>query len=149
MGRINKHLLPIKAHFFFFMAGKFYSKRALYCLLSTILFVSAMGPILPQLSVYGKELGISSVVMGSVTGILPILFLIAKPAFGLLVDVCHNYRKSIFMGLIIATSCFYALLYFIPTKFVTTYRLEDVVCSEWDTCNVAVSKNIIYCKTHF
>jgi hypothetical protein len=37
----------------------------------------ALGPIFPQLPVYGKELGISSVVMGTVTGILPFAFLVA------------------------------------------------------------------------
>lgn len=45
-----------------------------------------MGPILPQLAVLGKELGIAADVMGYITAILPILYVIAKPAFGLLAD---------------------------------------------------------------
>ncbi|KAF5276052.1 hypothetical protein FQA39_LY00848 [Lamprigera yunnana] len=117
MGKVNVQLLPIKAHFFFFMA--------------------AMGPILPQLSVYGKELGISSVVMGTVTGTLPILFLLAKPVFGLLVDVFRHYRKAIFLGLIVGTSAFYAFLYFVPARFITKYYFNSVVCSQLDTCNNA------------
>ncbi|KAG6795283.1 major facilitator superfamily domain-containing protein 6 [Apis mellifera caucasica] len=62
--KLNYIQLPIKAHYFFFMA--------------------AMGPILPFLPVYGKQLGISALIMGSITAILPILFLIAKPTFGFL-----------------------------------------------------------------
>ncbi|KAK5650024.1 hypothetical protein RI129_001053 [Pyrocoelia pectoralis] len=116
MVRINKGLLPIKAHFLFFMA--------------------AMGPILPQLSVYGKELGISPVVMGTVTGILPILFLLAKPAFGLLVDVLRHYRKAIFLGLILTTSFFYAFLYFVPSRFISKYHFQQIQCSQLETCKL-------------
>lgn len=127
MIHINKQLLPIKAHFFFFMA--------------------AMGPILPQLSVYGKELGISPVVMGTVTGILPILFLLAKPAFGLLVDVFRHYRKAIFLGLILATSASYAFLYFVPSRFMTKYQFKNTNCSQLDTCNVAEYLEELDCNT--
>lgn len=41
---INKQLLPVKAHYFFFMA--------------------ALGPILPQINVFGRQLGISPSAMG-------------------------------------------------------------------------------------
>jgi hypothetical protein len=41
---INKELLPVKAHYFFFMA--------------------ALGPILPQINVFGRQLGVSPSVMG-------------------------------------------------------------------------------------
>ncbi|KAB0801831.1 hypothetical protein PPYR_04017 [Photinus pyralis] len=116
MVRVNRGLLPIKAHFLFFMA--------------------AMGPILPQLSVYGRELGISPVVMGTVTGILPILFLLSKPAFGLLVDVLRHYRKAIFLGLILATSLFYALLYFVPSRFISQYHFKKIQCSQPETCKL-------------
>lgn len=45
-----------------------------------------MGPILPQVSVFGRELGVSPDVMGFITSFLPILYLIAKPAVGFLID---------------------------------------------------------------
>lgn len=45
-----------------------------------------MGPILPQLPVLGKELGIGADVMGYITAILPVMYVIAKPAFGFLAD---------------------------------------------------------------
>jgi MFS family permease len=113
--KINKKLLPIKAHYFFFMA--------------------AMGPILPQLSVYGKELGISSVVMGTITGILPFAFLLAKPAFGLLVDIYRNYRKSIFMLLIVVMTVSYTVMNFIPSRELLKFELKNFSAT-LDTCNV-------------
>ncbi|XP_076630377.1 major facilitator superfamily domain-containing protein 6 isoform X2 [Colletes latitarsis] len=92
--KLNYKQLPIKAHYFFFMA--------------------AMGPILPFLQVYGKQLGVSILVMGSVTAILPILFLIAKPAFGFLVDYFDSWRKAIFMVLLATTSACFVCMYFLP-----------------------------------
>lgn len=56
-----------------------------------------MGPILPQINVFGKELGIGPDVMGLVTSILPILYVVAKPIVGFLIDyftvsMTHNCR---------------------------------------------------------
>lgn len=45
-----------------------------------------MGPILPQINVFGKELGIEPDVMGYVTSVLPILYVLAKPIVGFLID---------------------------------------------------------------
>lgn len=103
-----------------------------------------MGPILPQLQVFGKEMGVSSVVMGSINGVLPIVFLLAKPAFGLLVDIFRNKRKAIFMGLIVLMTVCYGLMNFIPSAPKQTYYHKDVDCHQLDTCNVTVSnKNCI------
>lgn len=101
----------------------------------------AMGPILPQLAVFGKEMGISSVVMGSINGVLPILFLLAKPLFGIVVDVYRNYRKTIFMGLIVVMTTSYALMNLIPARRLKTFVIDDLTCHQLDTCNVTVSNN--------
>lgn len=101
-------------------------------------FFAAMGPILPQLSVYGKKLGISSVVMGTITGILPFAFLLAKPAFGLLVDVYRKYRKAIFMFLILIMTLSYAAMNFIPPRTLLTLHLQNLSAPP-DPCNVTVS----------
>ncbi|XP_062128613.1 major facilitator superfamily domain-containing protein 6-A [Drosophila sulfurigaster albostrigata] len=95
MARINKRLLPIKAHFFFFMA--------------------AMGPILPQLSVIGKQIGIPPDIMGYITAVLPILYVLAKPLVGFLADYFMNLRKFIFMTLIVIMTLAYAGFYFLPS----------------------------------
>ncbi|XP_073848980.1 major facilitator superfamily domain-containing protein 6 [Musca autumnalis] len=94
MAVINKRLLPIKAHFFFFMA--------------------AMGPILPQLSVIGKQIGIAPEVMGYITCILPVMYVIAKPMFGFIADYFSHFRKLIFISLIVGMTLSYAAFYFIP-----------------------------------
>ncbi|KRT85092.1 membrane transporter, partial [Oryctes borbonicus] len=104
------------------------------------IFFTAMGPILPQLSVYGKEMGISPVVMGSVTGILPLTFLVAKPIFGIIVDVYRDFRKAIFLSIIIAMSLAYGLLYFLPSRTILSSDFI-VECSQLDTCNVTVWKD--------
>lgn len=46
----------------------------------------AMGPILPQINVFGKQLGISPDIMGLITSVLPLLYILAKPAVGFLID---------------------------------------------------------------
>lgn len=99
-----------------------------------------MGPILPQLSVLGKQLGIPSIVMGTVTGILPILFLVAKPIFGYIVDRFRPHRKSIFIALVTSMGLFYAFIYFVPSRIVYNRSLP---CNELDTCNGVCISTII------
>ncbi|KAJ9592244.1 hypothetical protein L9F63_001245 [Diploptera punctata] len=117
--KINYRLLPVKCHYFFFMAS--------------------LGPILPFLNVFGKQLGVSEVVMGSITAILPVMFLISKPLFGLVVDYFQEHRKSVFMGLLCVMSGCYVMLYFIPQPtgpLITDkahYHLADITCSSMDT----------------
>ncbi|XP_023165159.2 major facilitator superfamily domain-containing protein 6 [Drosophila hydei] len=94
MALINRRLLPIKAHFFFFMA--------------------AMGPILPQLSVIGKQIGIPPDIMGYITAVLPILYVLAKPLVGFLADYFLHLRKFIFMTLIVIMTLAYGGFYFLP-----------------------------------
>ncbi|KAH1027493.1 major facilitator superfamily domain-containing protein 6 [Dendroctonus ponderosae] len=127
--KINRYLLPIKAHYFFFMA--------------------AMGPILPQLPVYGKEMGISTVVMGTVTGILPISFLIAKPLFGLLVDFYRNYRKTIFMLIIFTMALSFTGIAFIPVPKVISHTILEGPVQEYylDTCKL-IDFEQINCLNH-
>ncbi|XP_014208100.1 major facilitator superfamily domain-containing protein 6-B [Copidosoma floridanum] len=91
---VNAKQLPIKAHYFFFMA--------------------AMGPILPFLPVYGKQLGVSPFVMGIITAVLPLLFFLAKPSFGFIVDRYRTHRRAIFIALLASTSACYVLMYFLP-----------------------------------
>jgi MFS family permease len=95
--------------------------------------------------VFGKQLGVSEVVMGSITAVLPILFLVAKPVFGLIVDYFQEQRKTVFMGLLCFMSLCYVLLYFIPQpdrKFITDksfYHLSEIQCDQLDTCQSWVS----------
>ncbi|EEB13034.1 conserved hypothetical protein [Pediculus humanus corporis] len=52
--------------------------------------------------------------MGSITAVVPITFLLAKPVFGFIADYFYEKRKLIFIILIISMSVFYLGLYFIP-----------------------------------
>lgn len=55
-------------------------------ILKHIFCFSAMGPVLPQINVFGKELGIEPDVMGYMTAALPIFYVLAKPVVGFLMD---------------------------------------------------------------
>lgn len=60
-----------------------------------------MGPILPQIGVFGKQLGVSPDVMGLITSVLPIMYLLAKPGVGFLIDsfpvrMAHYFNRNYF-----------------------------------------------------
>lgn len=101
-----------------------------------------MGPILPQFPVLGKELGISSAVMGSIMGVMPFMYLLSKPLFGMIVDVYRDFRKIIFIMLIIVSTVSFALLGFIPERKLQRFSLENVTVEDWSTCKETVSKYI-------
>ncbi|VVD04992.1 unnamed protein product [Leptidea sinapis] len=92
--KVDRGLLPVKIHFFFFFA--------------------ALGPLLPQMNVFGRQLGVSPGVMGLVTAVLPLLWAAAKPIFGYVVDFWPNHRKLVFMLLIATMSGSYCGLWFLP-----------------------------------
>ncbi|XP_063992329.1 major facilitator superfamily domain-containing protein 6 isoform X2 [Diachasmimorpha longicaudata] len=111
-----------------------------------------MGPILPFLPVYGKQLGVSSVAMGTITAVLPFLYLLSKPLFGFLVDYFRNWRKSIFIGILIWCSLSFVLLYCLPRVPELPKDVEhnqnftrELVCGKMDPCrnqnNDTCSKN--------
>ncbi|KYN40874.1 Major facilitator superfamily domain-containing protein 6, partial [Trachymyrmex septentrionalis] len=57
-------------------------------------------PVYPFLPVYGKQLGISPLIIGSINAIFPILLLIVKPIFGFIMDYFQTWRKVIFITLL-------------------------------------------------
>lgn len=114
MVKVNYRLLPVKAHFFFFMAS--------------------MGPILPFTIVFGKQLGISEIVMGTISAVLPLLFLVAKPAFGYLADYFQRQRKLLFMTLICIMCGSHILLYFVPAVKVRPFSIQNATCHDIISC---------------
>ncbi|KAK3919490.1 Major facilitator superfamily domain-containing protein 6 [Frankliniella fusca] len=115
MVKFNAKLLPVKAHFFFFMAS--------------------MGPILPFTIVFGKQLGISEIVMGTVSAVLPLLFLVAKPAFGYLADYFQRQRKLLFISVICLMCGAHILLYFVPAASIHPFTVNNISCQEINSCN--------------
>ncbi|XP_050559509.1 major facilitator superfamily domain-containing protein 6 [Spodoptera frugiperda] len=126
--KIDRGLLPIKAHFFFFFA--------------------ALGPILPQINVFGRQLGVSPSVMGMVTAVLPLLWAAAKPLFGYIVDFWPARRKLVFMLLITIMTGSYCCLWFLPmpepktdTKLLeSVYRLNDTIYLKQNTNDTSLEK---------
>lgn len=92
-----------------------------------------MGPILPFLPVFGKQLGLSEVALGLITSILPILFLLAKPVFGFILDYFQSQRKGIFIALVAVTSIFFALLYIVPAPDTAPFH-QHVSCDVFQQC---------------
>ncbi|KAJ0184107.1 hypothetical protein K1T71_000530 [Dendrolimus kikuchii] len=91
--KVNKKLLPIKGHFFFFNAGT--------------------APLVPYLSTYARQLGFSSATVGLIYTILPIFGLIAKPLFGVIADR-FKIQKSILILFQIITIVSFSAIYFVP-----------------------------------
>lgn len=100
-----------------------------------------MGPILPYLPVMGKQLGVTEVVMGLLLSVIPILFFLAKPTFGFILDYFQTQRKTVFISLIIATTLFFSLLRLtlVPHKLPLH---QQVVCSTLQECSNTVSQTI-------
>ncbi|KAF9416634.1 hypothetical protein HW555_006064 [Spodoptera exigua] len=102
----------------------------------------ALGPILPQINVFGRQLGVSPSVMGMVTAVLPLLWAAAKPLFGYIVDFWPAHRKLVFMLLITIMTGSYCGLWFLPmpepktadTKLLeSVYRLNETIFLKQNT----------------
>ncbi|KAG0721348.1 hypothetical protein GWK47_046664 [Chionoecetes opilio] len=75
--KINKVLLPIKAHYFCYMGS--------------------MSPIVPSLVVVAVQLGVPVAVMGTVGAASLLLVVVMKPVLAGLADTFPSYRRSIFL----------------------------------------------------
>ncbi|XP_011871576.1 PREDICTED: major facilitator superfamily domain-containing protein 6-like [Vollenhovia emeryi] len=117
--KINYAHLLVKVHYFF--------------------YVGSVGPILPFLSVYGKQIGISPLIIGSIAAILPILYLTAKPIFGFIMDYFEAWRKIIYLSLyIIAHTCFIMIVLLPPLPGVMPlkYHFQNITCVTLPHCNI-------------
>ncbi|KAG5680181.1 hypothetical protein PVAND_009706 [Polypedilum vanderplanki] len=105
--KVSKDLLPIKAHYFFFMGS--------------------LGPILPQMVVFGRQLGVSPTVMGFFLSMLPFLYFFAKPLVGMLADYFTKARKLIFLSLVAIMTLSYAGYIFLPQQTINnSFNVTDV-----------------------
>ncbi|XP_011705141.1 PREDICTED: major facilitator superfamily domain-containing protein 6-like [Wasmannia auropunctata] len=116
---INYTQLIIKMHYFFFMGSA--------------------GPFLPFILVYGKQLGISSLIIGSITAILPILRLITKPMSGFIMDYFQAWRKVIFLAIFITLSVCFMSIFFLPPlpgPILFENHFQNVSCETLPFCNI-------------
>ncbi|XP_043492952.1 major facilitator superfamily domain-containing protein 6 [Polistes fuscatus] len=99
LDNVDKSLLPIKAHYFFFNA--------------------ATGPIVPFLPTIAKQLGFSSSLVGTIYTVLPISGLVAKPLFGGLADK-FNLPKTFFLLFQVLLIISLFSIHFIPQSDTST-----------------------------
>ncbi|XP_071581474.1 major facilitator superfamily domain-containing protein 6-like [Temnothorax nylanderi] len=119
--------LSLKAHYFFFMAN--------------------IGAIFPFLPVYGKQLGVSPLVMATITITCPILYIIVKPIVGFLLDYFYTKKKLIFMIILVISSGSYIMLYFLPSleePIVLDDQFQNVSCASLPSCDVDYNSSTSY-----
>lgn len=132
-----------------------------------------MGPILPQLSVIGKQIGVPPDVMGYITAALPLLYVLAKPLVGFLADyftvslIClvtinintklksslQSLRKFIFISLILIMTLAFAGFYFLPDN--SHFIPLDEGSAQWNVtlltnpndCNTIIQSSNAFCQT--
>ncbi|XP_018316271.1 major facilitator superfamily domain-containing protein 6 [Mycetomoellerius zeteki] len=124
--KINYTQLYIKAHYFFFFAST--------------------GVTYPYIPVYGKQLGISPLVLGIICTIFPILYLIAKLVFGFLIDYFGNWRKLIFIMLVIVTSSSLLVIFFLPSlpgPMLLGQHLQNISCTSLSHCDMEYHESAI------
>lgn len=113
IGHINRDLIPIKAHYFFYNAGKIFEIFFCFNNFYEFLLLLATGPIVPFLPLIAKQLGFSGFLVGTIYTILPISGLIAKPLFGGLADR-FQLHKAFFIGFQAVLAIAFFTINFIP-----------------------------------
>ncbi|EFA00564.1 major facilitator superfamily domain-containing protein 6 [Tribolium castaneum] len=93
LDRVNKDLLPMKAHYFLFNAGT--------------------GPVQPFLSTYARQLGFSATIVGLIYTILPISGMLAKPIVGAIADR-FRCQKLMFLAAQLLTAAAFLAINFSP-----------------------------------
>ncbi|XP_025074825.1 LOW QUALITY PROTEIN: uncharacterized protein LOC105430124, partial [Pogonomyrmex barbatus] len=86
------------------------------------------GPTLPFLQVHGKQLGISPLIIGSIFAIVPLLYLIAKPIFGFIIDYFQAWKKSFIVLFVITHSCYVGIFFLpaLPGAIMSSDHFENV-----------------------
>lgn len=104
-----------------------------------IFLILAMGAITLHIPVYGKQLGISPLIMGSILAILPIAYLIGKLIIGYAADYFPTWRKEIFITLFAVTGISYVLMYFLPVlpgPILPDHPFQNVSCEYLLPCDM-------------
>jgi hypothetical protein len=76
-------------------------------------FISGTAPVVPFLPIYARQLGFSSMIVGTIYTVLPITGMLAKPIFGAIADH-YKLQKTLFLAFQIITAISFFLIQFIP-----------------------------------
>ncbi|XP_046683291.1 major facilitator superfamily domain-containing protein 6 isoform X1 [Homalodisca vitripennis] len=137
MPSINLNLLPMKGHYFLFNAGT--------------------SPIVPFMPTLARQLGFSSVVVGSLYTALPIMGMLVKPTMGALADR-YKCQKALFLAFILLTIASFFPLQFVPGLPVESaadfhcHQISDLKICGTDSCVAdqliaeGSGNTTIYCK---
>ncbi|XP_067661521.1 major facilitator superfamily domain-containing protein 6-like [Haliotis asinina] len=109
---VNKRLLPVKGYYFFFLA--------------------AIGDLLPFISIYMKQLGLSSGETGIIYGVMPFIAFFIRPLIGAMADRLRRHTL-VLMVLTLLTGILYMMLLIVPAK----PHYEDAVPVRFNIhCNI-------------
>ncbi|CAG9770502.1 unnamed protein product [Ceutorhynchus assimilis] len=114
--KVNKPLVPMKAHYFLLNAGT--------------------GPVVPYLSIYARQLGFSSVVVGLIYTILPVFGMIVKPTVGAISDRFHC-QKTIFLIAQLLTAVAFLSIFYAPKVPIQSLASYSCLGTESMFSNVA------------
>ncbi|KAG8179145.1 hypothetical protein JTE90_015335 [Oedothorax gibbosus] len=104
--KIDRHLLPIKAHYF--------------------LFFAALAAVLPFRTVFAKQLGISATAAGVIFLAIPFTKTITNPLFGVIVDYFKKIRLTLSLTMIFVAVSHVAMLYVPPLYKANQLRESDL-----------------------
>lgn len=90
---VDKKMLPMKAHYFLFNAGT--------------------SPVVPYMPTLVRQLGFSTVIVGTIYTVLPIVGMLVKPLFGIIADRFQR-QKLLFLLFQILSAVPFFLIMFIP-----------------------------------
>lgn len=90
-------------------------------------WATGTGSVVPFMSVYARQLGFSTFVVGSIYSILPILGLISKPLFGAIADRYQRHKCMFLFFILLTIVSFYAINFITPIPKITEieYHCND------------------------
>lgn len=126
----------MKAHYFLWNAGNSSKLSNIkHSLCNPFVLYSGTAPVTPFLTVYAKQLGFSSFIVGIIYTILPICGMIARPMFGAVADRYKCQKRIFLMNQLLTAVMFLAILYIPET---TTVSRAHFAChsseSVFDVC---------------
>ena len=88
-------------------------------------FISAVGDLLPFISVYFKQLGLTSTETGFIFGIMPFISFFVRPIFGAIADKTKRYKLVMVMCMVLTGLC-YCLLLVLPSHLSDKSKFKGI-----------------------
>lgn len=107
------------------LVSKIRSNYASHVLIATL--IAGTAPVVPFMPTFAKQMGFSSVVVGTIYTILPIIGMVAKPIFGLIADRFQRHKSLFLLFQLITAVAFFCILGIpsIPQKSSAVFMCND------------------------